>query len=806
MARVPLRNILRYLLLSVLCLGCAVSDLRAEERPGIDRPLRIAIYTYPPLFNEKPDGGFEGLFYDLTEDIAEQNGWKREYIHGSWAQCLELLEKGEVDLFPAIAYTEERDKLWDYNKEIVMSSWAVMYAHKDIEASTIVELNRKRIGLLRGDLSAQDFVDISKRLGMETENIYYETLREQFDSLNAGRVDAITTTELHISSSVDSNIHPNVKKTPIIFAPITLQYAVPEGTGGELTARIDEYISQSRDNPSSKYNLIIDKWIGGQKGWRISKYIVISLSVAGAIAFIFVIMATILKFQVNRKTDQLEQAKAELENRVAERTRELSRSNEKLKAANKAKSLFLANMSHELRTPLNAILGFSRLLSREENTTASQQEKLSIINHSGYHLLSMINDVLDISKIEAGRVEIQEDTFNLAALIKEISAMIRSQAEEKHLSVSAETETVSFPFVKADVGKLRQILINLLDNAVKFTDRGEVTIRCSSEPTDESPNLCQIVIEVEDTGPGIDLERKAKIFEPFVREADESIRKGSGLGLSICQAYAHLMGGALEVESELGNGALFRLRLPAEITDEYDAATSAADKPRITGLASSQSTVRILVVDDNRENMLLLTSLLEEVGFSVLEASNGQEAVETFEKESPDFIWMDMRMPVMDGYEATSRIRSLPGGEAVKIVAITASAFKQQRSDILAAGCDEVVYKPFKDNEVFEVMAQLLDIEYRYEKYDRQYLYKEEGEEAARKERVDLTQEMLADLPGELLQELREATLALNREASLEVIARSAEHAPDTANDLQKLINSFQIGLIRDLLGENHEK
>jgi signal transduction histidine kinase/CheY-like chemotaxis protein/streptogramin lyase len=508
---------------------------------------------------------------------------------------------------------------------------------------------------------------------------------------------------------------------------------------------------------------------------------------------------------INWRVRNIEARRRKLEIQVQKRTQELAAAKEDaLKArddaeiANKAKSDFLANMSHELRTPLNAILGFSVMLAQEEDATPNQQEKLAIINRSGQHLLSMINDVLDLSKIEAERIELEEHPFDLVALIKEISVMIQSRPTEKGLSMAVEADSISVPYIRADMGKLRQILINLFGNAIKFTDEGGVTIRYQVDPILEAPKRCHIVIEVEDTGPGIEPARQAKIFEPFVQGITVPERKGTGLGLSICKKYADFMGGTIELESEVGKGSLFRVRLPAEIAEAADVKTPVDDRPRVIGLAPTQKALRILVADDNRANLILLKSLLEEVGFVVLEAENGKEAVEVFKKESPDLVWMDMRMPVMDGYEAVQQIRQFSGGDTIPIIAITASAFGEQQADILAAGCNDIIIKPFRTHQIFEAMGRFLDIE---------YFYKQEGETApARMGGVDLTAEMLAELPPELNQELSQAVLQLDKEAIFAVIERIEPMSPDTAKGLRILLDNFQTGLIGELLGENDEK
>lgn len=406
----------------------------------------------------------------------------------------------------------------------------------------------------------------------------------------------------------------------------------------------------------------------------------------------------------------LRQRTIALESLVDKRTRELTLAKEHAESANQAKSRFLANMGHELRTPLNAIMGFSELLSMDSNQSKDQYESLKIINKSGEHLLKLINDILDMAKIEAGKTILNNAPFDLGAMVQDVARMMRIQADRKKLSLTVEHMSVFPRFIIGDEARLRQILVNLIGNAIKFTDEGFIVIRLGMATTQSGT----LTIEVEDSGMGIDEDDQKRIFEPFTQLGLQGGSKGTGLGLSITQQFVQMMGGTISVESTPGKGSIFKLELPVTEANEGDVIM--ADKRGVvSALAPDQKSFRILIVEDQADNQELLSRLLVSVGFQVKVAENGEQGVALFQSWNPHFIWMDQRMPVMDGVTATQRIRALPGGQEVKIVAVTASAFSDERQEILDSGMDDYISKPYRSAEIYECLEKHLGVTYLYE-------------------------------------------------------------------------------------------
>jgi PAS domain S-box-containing protein len=459
-----------------------------------------------------------------------------------------------------------------------------------------------------------------------------------------------------------------------------------------------------------------------------------------------------------------------------------------LQQANRAKSVFLANMSHEIRTPMNAILGFSQLMLRDQDLTPRQSQYLETINRSGEHLLALINDILEMSKIEAGRTTLNLSTFDLPALFKDLEMMFRVRTNEKKLSFSVEILGVAPQYIVSDINKLRQILINVLGNAVKFTEEGGIGVRLRVDRQDAAAPCLRI--EVEDTGPGISADELDKLFRHFEQtKTGQQAGTGTGLGLAISREFIRLMGGDITVTSRVGMGSVFVINLPFKVGDAQ-AVHANDDSERVLKLKPGQPERRVLIADDIDDNRQLLAQLLAPVGFEVRLVTNGAEAVQEFERWQPHLILMDFRMPVMDGHEAIRRIRAIEGGQGAKIIAVTASAMDDNRQALMDIGADDFIGKPFREAELFQKIRAHLGVDYVYA----------ERPAAATGGVCELTSESLSGLPTELTAAMREAVLTADLDKLLAEIQKVEAPDPRMAEELKRLAEAFEYQKLLDLL------
>ena len=500
-----------------------------------------------------------------------------------------------------------------------------------------------------------------------------------------------------------------------------------------------------------------------------------------------------LSLGINWLSRQLYLSQQQLENY----SHQLEVKAQEAETANRSKSLFLANMSHELRTPLNAILGFSQLMVRDVMITPQQKDSLAIINRSGEHLLNLINDVLEMSKIEAGRIVVNSASFDLHQLLQTMSEMFQIRAEAKQLYLNFVLADDLPRYIVSDCRKLRQVLINLLSNAVKFTHIGGVTLRVTRDRSisNQAHNPVRLLFEVADTGKGIASNEISKLFQPFVQTlVGIESEGGTGLGLAISRQFVQLLGGDIQVSSEVGKGSTFYFDLEVQLvrSPTRDNITS---KKQIIAIASGQPSYRILVVDDCQENRDLLTQLLQTVGFSTRTANNGKEAIELWQEWHPHLIWMDIRMPVMDGYTATQKIKqNQQPNKPTIIIALTASAFDEQKEKILAAGCDDFVSKPFQEQVVFDKMTKYLGVEYLYQ------------EETAIKEissqlikRASLNAQDLDCMSSTWIAQLHHSAIAVDAEVIRQLITEIPPKHQHLAEALEELTQNYDFDHIVEL-------
>ncbi|MCC5615220.1 PAS domain S-box protein [Nostoc sp. CHAB 5836] len=504
--------------------------------------------------------------------------------------------------------------------------------------------------------------------------------------------------------------------------------------------------------------------------------------------------------------------------------------------ANRAKSEFLANMSHELRTPLNAILGFTQVMSHDHALSTEHQQNLAIINRAGEHLLNLINDILEMSKIEAGRITLNLNSFDLIRLLENLEEMLRFRATSKGLELVFEYTTHLPQYIQIDESKLRQVLLNLLGNAIKFTDIGRVTLRVGmgigsqeSRKAQEQakkllphpphpPHLPHLFFEVQDTGSGIASQEIDLLFEAFGQtETGRKSQQGTGLGLAISRKYVQLMGGDISVSSTIGKGSKFAFDIEICLAGASEIQIKQTTR-QVISLAPDQSEYRILVVDDSTDSRLVLMKILTSIGFAVQEAANGIEAIALWQTWQPHLILMDMRMPIMDGYEATRTIKtreetSIPNlncaGSATLmqpqitncktiIIALTANAFEEQREAMALAGCDDYINKPFREEQLLEKLSEYLGVQYTYQKESYQLT---NVNKQGTKPIFTLTEivPLLSEMPPEWVKQVYTAAAQCSDDLIIELIEQIPSENAALQNFINNLAHDFQFEKIMEL-------
>ncbi len=660
-------------------------------------PLRIGIDPdWPPLEFLGEEGLHEGIISDYLALIQKDLRISLDYVGTrSWSDTMEKAARGELDLVPGLNDLPQRRAFLTFTEPYIRMP-LVIAARKDAGyIGGLDSLRGKSAGVVEGyavnHILFQEYPDI--------RFVTFPNIKEALEALERRQIHSVIQSNLVLSYYMKFLGLDSLQ----IVAPTPFEDLLSMGVRRELAPLVPILNRLLGSITENEKDLILDKWItrpipgylDWQKIWRVF------FAVFG-VGFLFVAFMLFWNRKLAREVAERQKVEHKLEEQKIH-----------AESANRAKSVFLANMSHEIRTPLNAILGYAQLMKRDSSLSANQREFVETIHQSGDHLLHLISDILEMSKIEAGRVDLEGTPFDLHEMISHLQKLFSVEVERKGISM----EICKSPYVPrylfGDEKKVRQVLLNILGNAVKFTARGRILFKVQSESSGARQR--RIILEVRDSGPGIPEGDLEKIFEPFEQTREGIEKGGTGLGLPISRHYARLMGGDLQLQNVPAGGALCLFTF---LADEVEALKGETFLPLssapVLRLLSPEKPPLLLVVDDRKSNRKLLRHLLEDVGFRIEEAEDGQKALDFLEHTQPQGILLDRRMPGLDGLEVLQRVKESPQTAHIPIIMVSASVMEEDRHEVLRKGADAFIRKPFKEEELLESLGLLLDVRYSY--------------------------------------------------------------------------------------------
>lgn len=522
------------------------------------KTVRVAVYDNPPKTYLDENGVGKGIFFDILMEISQREGWNLTYVPGGWDESLDRLRSGEIDLMPDLAYNAQRDLLYSFHDEPVLSSWSQIYSAKGLGVKSIPDLDGKRVAVLAGSIQETALKDLTTAFGLKVEIIAYESFENAFIAVTRGEADLAATNMFY--GALESK-KLGLEDTTIMFEPSSLFFATKKGENLDLLQAIDRHLIEMKADPDSPYYRAIKSWQPEETKFVIPTWIKI-LALALGLGLIYGgTAAFILKRQVRLRTTELQSSNREMEGRIILRTAQLEAAMLKAQESDMLKSAFLATMSHELRTPLNSIIGFTGILLQElpGKLNEEQKKQLTMVQKSSRHLLTLINDVLDISKIEAGQLDLAPEAYVLRDSIEKLIGIIQPNAGIKGLELEHHIEPEDIELF-TDKRRVEQIILNLLSNAIKFTEQGKISLLCRKEAE-------KLVVDVKDSGIGISKANIKQLFLPF-RQIESGLTRryeGTGLGLSISQKLAALLGGKIIVTSIESEGSTFSLIIPLKL-------------------------------------------------------------------------------------------------------------------------------------------------------------------------------------------------------------------------------------------------